>query len=589
MSRIAGLVLVAVLMALVAAFPAGAQVQEPPKTPTAEGTGGSAATHRSTGDEGRSRRPALRRQRRRRGGRRSRRARRRRAVLVRDRRRRLHGHLRRQAPPGRHGRLARDGAAAGWRRTPSRSGTPPITAQFTEARAGGLSVGVPGTVRGWETALNRYGTKRLSSLLRPAERIGRKGFRIDETFNQQVTDNANLFDDFTPSRELYLTPAQTAKPVGDVQRNPDMAKTYERIGEDPDNFYEGRIARDISQAVQHPPVAADSDRPHPIHAGSMTPRDLERYNAIRRDPTKIGYRGLDIYGMAPPSSGGSTIGEALNIMEGFPRTESRTDKLHQYLQASKLAYADRGQYVGDPAYVKPSVPLRGLLSDGFAAERRALIDTTAPTAVATAGDPWPYNGGGQGGHGKAELGRRGPLDDAPDRRRPLGQRRHLHVHDRADRRQRHHRAGPRLPAQQRADRLQLHHRHGELAGPGQAPALEHGPDDGLRPRPARARARLARRLDDHHHGAADPRQQDRLRDEPARRARGAARLAAQQRHVRRRARVPRAGRRRAGGARAHVQGGRRTSAWRPASRSCTTGASRPPPSRRAAAAGRRWS
>ena len=330
MSRIAGLVLVAVLMALVAAFPAGAQVQEPPKTPTAEGTGGSAATidplaTKAAVDVLRSGGNAVD------------------AAVA------AAGVLGVVEPfscgiggggfmviyDAKHRRVdtvdSRETAPRGLKEDAFAQWNSSDTAQFTEARAGGLSVGVPGTVRGWETALKRYGTKRLSSLLRPAERIGRKGFRIDETFNQQVTANANLFDDFTPSRKLYLTPAQTAKPVGAVQRNPDMAKTYERIGEDPDNFYEGRIARDISQAVQHPPVAADSDRPHPIHAGSMTPRDLERYNAIRRDPTKIGYRGLDIYGMAPPSSGGSTIGEALNIMEGFPRTESRTDKLHQYL------------------------------------------------------------------------------------------------------------------------------------------------------------------------------------------------------------------------------------------------------------------
>ena len=140
----------------------------------------------------------------------------------------------------------------------------------------------------------------------------------------------------------------------------------------------------------------------------MTPRDLERYSAIRRDPTKIGYRGLDIYGMAPPSSGGSTIGEALNIMEGFPRTEARDRQAAPVPQASKLAYADRGQYVGDPAYVKPSVPLRGLLSDGFAAERRSLVDTTALPAVATPGNPWPYNGGGHGGHGKPSSDDEGP-------------------------------------------------------------------------------------------------------------------------------------------------------------------------------------
>jgi gamma-glutamyltranspeptidase / glutathione hydrolase len=405
MSRIAGLVLVAVLMALVAAFPAGAQVQEPPKTPTAEGTGGSAASidplaTKAAVDVLRSGGNAVD------------------AAVA------AAGVLGVVEPfscgiggggfmviyDAKHRKVdtidSREAAPRGMTEDAFAEFDP--TADFTEARAGGLSVGVPGTVRGWESALKRYGTKRLSSLLRPAEKIGRKGFRIDATFNQQVSDNAGLFDDFTASRELYLTPAQTAKPVGDVQRNPDMAKTYERIGEDPDNFYEGRIARDISQAVQHPPVAPDSDRPHPIHAGKMTPRDLERYNAIRRDPTKIGYRGLDIYGMAPPSSGGSTIGEALNIMEGFPRTEPRTDKLHQYLQASKLAYADRGQYVGDPAYVKPSVPLRGLLSDGFAAERRPLVDTTSPTAVATPGNPWPYNGGGHGGHGKPSSDDEGP-------------------------------------------------------------------------------------------------------------------------------------------------------------------------------------
>ena len=94
---------------------------------------------------------------------------------------------------------------------------------FTEARVGGLSVGVPGTVRGWETALQRYGTQRLSSLLRPARRIAREGFGIDPTFNQQVTGNAEIFDDFAATRDLYLTRAQTAKPVGSVQRNPDMA------------------------------------------------------------------------------------------------------------------------------------------------------------------------------------------------------------------------------------------------------------------------------------------------------------------------------------------------------------------------------
>ena len=404
MSRIAGLAILAVLMALVAAFPAGAQVQDPPKTPTAEGTGGSAATidplaTQAAVDVLKSGGNAVD------------------AAVA------AAGVLGVVEPfscgiggggfmviyDAKHRKVDTvDSRETAPRRMDSDAFADfDPTADFQEARVGGLSVGVPGTVRGWETALKRHGSRRLSSLLRPAERIAKRGFRIDATFNEQVTANADVFDDFTASRELYLTPAQTAKPVGDVQRNPDMAKTYERIGDDPDNFYEGRIARDIARTVQHPPVAADSDRPHEIHPGEMTRRDLERYDAIRRDPTKMTYRGLDIYGMAPPSSGGSTIGEALNIMEGFsPLGTTREEALHRYLESSKLAYADRGEYLGDPAYV--DVPLRGLLSDGFAAERRSLITGKALSTPQLAGDPWPYNGHGHGGHHKVSSDDEGP-------------------------------------------------------------------------------------------------------------------------------------------------------------------------------------
>jgi len=401
MSRIAGLALVAVLMVLVAAFPARAQVPDPPKTAVAEGKGGSAATVdplatqaaidtlRSGGNAvdaavaaagvlgvvepfscgigG--------------GG----------FMVVYDARRRKVDTI-----------DSREEAPAGMTETSflASDGTP---LPFDEARVGGLSVGVPGTVSGWETALNRYGTRRLSSLLRPAERIARRGFTIDATFNGQVAANADLFDDFPASADLYLTPGGTAKPAGSVQVNRDLARTYKRIGRNPDRFYRGGIARDISQTVRHPPAVAPDvgGKPRTIHAGSMTPADLAQYDAIRRDPTRIGYRGLDIYGMAPPSSGGSTIGEALNIMEGFPRAEARDLKLHQYLEASKLAYADRGQFLGDPAFV--DVPLRGLLSDGFAAERRSLITDTALPAPQPPGDPLPFNGGGGHGHGYGKV------------------------------------------------------------------------------------------------------------------------------------------------------------------------------------------
>ncbi len=109
----------------------------------------------------------------------------------------------------------------------------------------------------------------------------------------------------------------------------------------------------------------------------MQPSDLRAYTTIDRRPTHVGYRGYDVYGMAPSSSGGSTVGEALNIMERFDLAGMTTaDALHHYLDASALAFADRGAYVGDPAYV--DVPLHALLSDRFAKQRACLIpDTTA--------------------------------------------------------------------------------------------------------------------------------------------------------------------------------------------------------------------
>ena len=123
----------------------------------------------------------------------------------------------------------------------------------------------------------------------------------------------------------------------------------------------------------------------------MSMRDLHGYAAPEREPTRLGYRGLDVWGMGPPSSGGSTVGEALNILEGYPlATETRERQLHLFLEASRFSFADRGAYLGDPDYV--DVPLRGLLSDGFAAARRALITETAATSPVAAGDPWPFNG-----------------------------------------------------------------------------------------------------------------------------------------------------------------------------------------------------
>jgi len=259
----------------------------------------------------------------------------------------------REAAPGRFGQNAL-----------TQNGEP---IDFAEAVTSGLSAGVPGTVRLFEKALERHGTLPLARVLQPAIRLADRGFLADSTYRSQVLTNAERFRDFRSSRALFLP----APAVGATVRNPALADTYRLLAYGgADAFYTGPLARDIATTAQRPPVVEGADRR--VRPGLMTTADLGRYAAVVQPPTKVGYRGYEVYGMAPPSSGGSTIGEALNILERFDLAgASRAQALHYYLEASRIAFADRNRYVGDRAYVR--VPLAELLSDGFARERACLI------------------------------------------------------------------------------------------------------------------------------------------------------------------------------------------------------------------------
>ena len=258
---------------------------------------------------------------------------------------------------------------------------------FNDARYSGLSGGVPGTVAGWSDALRRYGTWSLGRVLQPAIDVARTGFVIDRTFYEQAQDNADYFNDIRSSEALYLDKDGTAHDVGTVQRNPDLARAYARIARHgAEGFYGGPIAAALTKAVTKPPLTAGAN--HTWRPGLMTPRDLRAYTAPEREPTRVRYRGLDVFGMGPPSSGGSTVGEALNILEEAPSwaTLSATQKYHWFLEASRFAFADRGTWLADPDYY--DVPLAQLLSQRYAHERAALIDPAKaqPGAVAP-GDP----------------------------------------------------------------------------------------------------------------------------------------------------------------------------------------------------------
>jgi len=246
---------------------------------------------------------------------------------------------------------------------------------FPDRVTSGVSVGVPGTPATWQAALDSWGTTSLAEALKPATQLARRGFVVDETFRGQTLDNEERFAAIEPTAELFL-PGGEAPEVGSVFRNPDLARTYQMLGKQGmDAFYTGPLAEEIVGVVQDPPTTPDTELPLP--PGSMETSDLTSYDVRRPTPTQNDYRGFDVYGMPPPSSGGSTVGEILNIVEQFDAMEP-VGAMHHYLEASALAYADRGKYLGDSEYV--DVPLAELLSDEFAAERACNIDPTQAAA-----------------------------------------------------------------------------------------------------------------------------------------------------------------------------------------------------------------
>ena len=257
---------------------------------------------------------------------------------------------------------------------------------FETAVASGAAVGVPGTVRGWHEALARYGSMRFAQVLAPAIAVADQGFKVDANFSHLAGQNEKKFRQFAPTSALYLHQGK-ALPQGTLLRNPGLARAYREIAQGGAKaFYEGPIARAIVDSVNRPPVA----KGYRVRPGAMTLADLADYEARIRPALRSSYRGYELVGMTLPSSGGPTVAHALNILEGYdleslPRAEAE----HLYIEASRLAFADRDAYLADPEYV--DAPLAGLLSKQYAAERRALIDRrrAAPGPVA-AGDPYRY-------------------------------------------------------------------------------------------------------------------------------------------------------------------------------------------------------
>ncbi|MGB8381615.1 MAG: gamma-glutamyltransferase, partial [Dermatophilaceae bacterium] len=244
---------------------------------------------------------------------------------------------------------------------------------FATTVSSGLSVGVPGTPALWDKAARTLGTKSLDELLQPAETLARRGFVVDQTFSDQTADNAARFSKFPETARLFL-PGGKPPAVGSTFTNPDLAKAYHLLrNQGVESLYAGRLGQALVEQARNPATVPGTT----VYAGQITMGDLAAYRAQLKEPIHSTYRGLDVYGMPVPSSGGIAVAEILNLVESYERETGNTlaklpdlDYLHWFSEASPTAFADRNRWVGDV----PGVPVSALTSQRFANERACLFD-----------------------------------------------------------------------------------------------------------------------------------------------------------------------------------------------------------------------
>ncbi len=275
--------------------------------------------------------------------------------------------------------LTIDGRSAAPARSPKRTMfLDPATGDpypfFPDLVTSGLAVGTPGTVATWEEARDRWGSQSLRSLLRPAAELARDGFEVDQTFADQVEANAERFAQVRSTAALFLPDGEVPE-VGSTFRNPGLAKTYDKLGRQGAKlFYRGSVGRNVVKTVQSPPVLEGE---LPVPPGHLRAKDLKTYDVRVRKPLTLHYRGFAVHGMGSSSSGGSTVGQALAILERLPLPSWTDDRVqHAVLEASALAFADR-PYVGDRGFVK--VPDEALLDKEYADERLCAVSMAQAT------------------------------------------------------------------------------------------------------------------------------------------------------------------------------------------------------------------
>jgi gamma-glutamyltranspeptidase/glutathione hydrolase len=220
------------------------------------------------------------------------------------------------------------------------------------------SVSVPGVTRAWSMLLERFGTRPLKSLLEPALHYAADGFPLTLIVSQAIRERSVFFDDSEWKR--VFIPGGVYPEPGDVFRQPDLARTLADLGDGPDLFYRGRVAQAIAKRLERD--------------GFLTADDLAAHTGEWAEPISTTYRGYTVWETPPPTQGLATL-MTLNLLEGFDvkaHPVHSVEHLHLLLEMTKIAYADRDRWVGDPSASR--LPVQALLDKAYAARRRTLFD-----------------------------------------------------------------------------------------------------------------------------------------------------------------------------------------------------------------------
>ena len=227
------------------------------------------------------------------------------------------------------------------------------------------SIGVPGSVAGMVYAEQKYGKLALKRVMAPAIRLAREGHALSWEEAQDFHDKH--LAEFPESRRIFQRDGNYYQP-GEIFRQPDLARTLERIAAKPDDFYHGALARELAAAMQK-------------GGGLITADDLAQYQVKEREPVRGTYRGYEIISAPPPSSGGTVLIESLNILEGYDLAKlgnRSAQSIHYTTEAFRRAFFDRAEFMGDPDFSK--IPVAQLIDKKYAAGWRDSIDAIHASA-----------------------------------------------------------------------------------------------------------------------------------------------------------------------------------------------------------------